>query len=141
MLSERPSSFDTGVNFPPNEETFCRRKTFYVNADWQLGSELETAKSIVGQMYVECLEPLNQSQRHPIILIHGDFHTGQVSTLRSLDYIPSSTNSYSTGLAYKTRRQSRLGIVLRQPRIHCIHTRPAPSRQIELPHFKPSAPP
>jgi hypothetical protein len=61
------------------EETMCRRSTFFVNVDWRMGATLATATNIVGQMYVECLEPARRLYPYPIVLIHGDFHTGQVS--------------------------------------------------------------
>ncbi|KAF4975088.1 hypothetical protein FZEAL_8089 [Fusarium zealandicum] len=61
------------------KEAMCTRTTFYVNADWILGSDLASAKNIVGQMYVECLDPPERCHPYPIVLIHGDFHTGQVT--------------------------------------------------------------
>jgi hypothetical protein len=67
-----------------NEEAACYRTTFFVNVDWSMGSTLATAKNIVGQMYVEGLEPLVRLCPYPIILIHGDFHTGQVSSVTSI---------------------------------------------------------
>lgn len=57
------------------------RSTFYVNAEWEVGTGM--AKHMIGQMYVERLQPLYTTQVYPIILIHGDFHTGQVSTITS----------------------------------------------------------
>ncbi|WKT46443.1 Alpha/Beta hydrolase fold [Fusarium oxysporum f. sp. vasinfectum] len=62
-----------------NEEAASYRTTFFVNVDWSMGSTLATAKNIVGQMYVEGLEPLVRHHPYPIILIHGDFHTGQTT--------------------------------------------------------------
>lgn len=64
-----------------NEEAASYRTTFFVNVDWSMGSTLATAKNIVGQMYVEGLEPLERHHPYPIILIHGDFHTGQVRNI------------------------------------------------------------
>lgn len=61
------------------EETMSRRSTFFVNVDWRMGATLATVTNIVGQMYVECLEPARRLYPYPIVLIHGDFHTGQVS--------------------------------------------------------------
>ncbi|KAF4340896.1 hypothetical protein FBEOM_5237 [Fusarium beomiforme] len=61
------------------EEAVCKRTTFFVNVDWSMGSTLATAKNIVGQMYVEALEPLERLYPYPIVLIHGDFHTGQTT--------------------------------------------------------------
>ncbi|KAM5384506.1 hypothetical protein ACJZ2D_001542 [Fusarium nematophilum] len=60
-------------------EAMCRRTTFFVNADWRMGSTLASATNIVGQMYVECLDPLQRVHPYPIVLIHGDFHTGQTA--------------------------------------------------------------
>ncbi|KAM0562976.1 hypothetical protein ACHAPJ_001819 [Fusarium lateritium] len=57
----------------------CTRTTFFVNVDWRLGATLATATNIVGQMYVECLNPVERHFPHPIVLIHGDFHTGQTT--------------------------------------------------------------
>ncbi|KAF5645473.1 hypothetical protein F52700_2036 [Fusarium sp. NRRL 52700] len=62
-----------------NEEAASYRTTFFVNVDWSMGSTLATAKNIVGQMYVEGLEPLQRHHPYPIILIHGNFHTGQTT--------------------------------------------------------------
>ncbi|UZP46078.1 hypothetical protein NXS19_013890 [Fusarium pseudograminearum] len=59
-------------------EPLCRRTTFFVNVDWRMGATLATATNIVGQMYVECMEPIERLHPYPVILIHGDFHTGQV---------------------------------------------------------------
>ncbi|KAM0344020.1 hypothetical protein ACHAPU_007923 [Fusarium lateritium] len=61
------------------EETMCRRSTFYVNVDWRMGATLATMTNIVGQMYVECMEPANRLYPYPIVLVHGDFHTGQTT--------------------------------------------------------------
>ncbi|KAF4989236.1 hypothetical protein FGRMN_9249 [Fusarium graminum] len=61
------------------EEAMCRRSTFYVNVDWRMGATLATVTNIVGQMYVECMEPANRLYPYPIVLIHGDFHTGQTT--------------------------------------------------------------
>ncbi|KAJ4131756.1 hypothetical protein NW768_005953 [Fusarium equiseti] len=60
-----------------SKEPLCRRTTFFVNVDWRMGATLATATNIVGQMYVECLEPVDRLYPYPIVLIHGDFHTGQ----------------------------------------------------------------
>ena len=59
-------------------EAPCIRTTFFVNADWRMGSTLANATNIVGQMYVERLDPIEKLHPYPIVLIHGDFHTGQV---------------------------------------------------------------
>ncbi|KAF5658494.1 hypothetical protein FHETE_9851 [Fusarium heterosporum] len=63
----------------PVEEAMCRRSTFYVNVDWRMGATLATVTNIIGQMYVECIEPANRLYPYPIVLIHGDFHTGQTT--------------------------------------------------------------
>ncbi|KAF7549170.1 hypothetical protein G7Z17_g6570 [Cylindrodendrum hubeiense] len=60
-------------------EAICSHTTFFVNADWRMGSTLANATTIVGQMYVERLDPVKTLQPYPIILIHGDFHTGQMA--------------------------------------------------------------
>ncbi|RGP79584.1 hypothetical protein FLONG3_2332 [Fusarium longipes] len=62
-----------------SEEPLCRRTTFFVNVDWRMGATLATATNIVGQMYVECLEPAERLHPYPVVLIHGDFHTGQAT--------------------------------------------------------------
>lgn len=61
----------------PNEAK-CSRSSFFVNADWRMGSTLANATTIVGQMYTERLDPPKRRHRYPIVLVHGDFHTGQV---------------------------------------------------------------
>ncbi|KAI9172266.1 putative secreted lipase [Paramyrothecium foliicola] len=61
-----------------SQEAFIRRTSFFVNIEWELGSTNKNAKNILGQMYVESLEPQAKHQPYPIILIHGDQHTGQI---------------------------------------------------------------
>lgn len=83
MDPDRHSALRTGVShthhkFEAISSPYHKRKTFYVNVDWQLGATLPTAKYITGQMYVESLEPLVTVSPYPIILLHGDYHTGQV---------------------------------------------------------------
>ena len=56
-------------------EAFTRRKTFYVKTECQLNPNTNLR---YGKMFVEHLEPLLKRQQYPIILIHGDYHTGQV---------------------------------------------------------------
>lgn len=63
----------------PPKESLCSRTSFFVNVDWRLGATLSTATTIVGQMYTERLDPVIKLHRYPIVLIHGDFHTGQAS--------------------------------------------------------------
>ncbi|KAJ4146366.1 hypothetical protein NW754_001831 [Fusarium falciforme] len=63
---------------PIRPEATCVRTTFHVNLDWRLGGSLATASNIVGQMYVERLTPPETIHPFPIVLIHGDYHTGQV---------------------------------------------------------------
>lgn len=63
---------------PIRPEAVCIRTTFHVNVDWRLGGSLATASNIVGQMYVERLTPPETIHPFPIVLIHGDYHTGQV---------------------------------------------------------------
>ncbi|KAF4445995.1 hypothetical protein F53441_10301 [Fusarium austroafricanum] len=67
---------DLGIQ---NKEAMCSRTTFFVNVDWRMGATLATVTNIVGQMYVECLEPAERLYPYPIVLIHGDFHTGQTT--------------------------------------------------------------
>ncbi|KAK7431199.1 hypothetical protein QQZ08_002239 [Neonectria magnoliae] len=62
-----------------SREAPCIRTTFFVNADWRMGSTLANATNIVGQMYVEQLDPIEKLHPYPIVLIHGDFHTGQMA--------------------------------------------------------------
>ncbi|KPM45947.1 hypothetical protein AK830_g637 [Neonectria ditissima] len=62
-----------------SQEAPCIRTTFFVNADWRMGSTLANATNIVGQMYVERLDPIEKLHPYPIVLIHGDFHTGQMA--------------------------------------------------------------
>lgn len=61
-------------------EAFTRRNTFHVNINWEPGASPSTAKHVQDQMYVESLEPLNKTEETPIILIHGDYHSSQVSS-------------------------------------------------------------
>lgn len=61
-------------------EAFTRRNTFHVNINWEPGASPSTAKHVQDQMYVESLEPLNKTEEPPLILIHGDYHSSQVSS-------------------------------------------------------------
>ncbi|KAF5021239.1 hypothetical protein F66182_6729 [Fusarium sp. NRRL 66182] len=76
LLPSQPQEQDSGGE---RKEAMCTRTTFFVNVDWRMGATLATATNIVGQMYVECLEPVERRYPHPIVLIHGDFHTGQTT--------------------------------------------------------------
>ncbi|KAF5009065.1 hypothetical protein FDECE_4688 [Fusarium decemcellulare] len=82
-VSSLPSHFSLLSEEAPQgssrKEAMCIRSTFFVNVDWRMGSTLATATNIVGQMYVECLEPADRIHPYPIVLIHGDFHTGQTT--------------------------------------------------------------
>ncbi|PNY29852.1 Uncharacterized protein TCAP_00241 [Tolypocladium capitatum] len=60
----------SGPIYQPQAGAVCTRSTFFV--------ETNPGRRLSGQMYVECLEPLIVVQPLPIILIHGDFHTGQI---------------------------------------------------------------
>lgn len=60
-------------------ESFAKRTTFYVNHEWEAGRTPDLGTRIRGQMYVESLEPSKKTQKRPIILIHGDYHSSQVS--------------------------------------------------------------
>lgn len=61
----------------PEEGAMLTRSTFYVHA--RLTTKEGGADSgVAGEMYVEKLQPLLKTQKHPIVLIHGDYHTGQV---------------------------------------------------------------
>ncbi|KAJ6442679.1 hypothetical protein O9K51_03854 [Purpureocillium lavendulum] len=73
-----PASTDVFGPFEqPPEGAMLTRTTFYVSAG--LGTaEDGTGSAVSGQMYVERLQPLLQTHPHPIILIHGDYHTGQI---------------------------------------------------------------
>lgn len=55
--------------------TMCRMTTFYANVEWAANPN----DSYAGQMYVEQLEPWRVTKTQSIILIHGDFHGGDVS--------------------------------------------------------------
>ncbi|OAQ99963.1 hypothetical protein LLEC1_07666 [Akanthomyces lecanii] len=68
-------------------ESFSKRTTFYVNYEWEAGAKPGQGTYIRGQMYVESLEPPERTQRWPIVLIHGDYHSSQVviSNVHPLD--------------------------------------------------------
>ncbi|XP_044719702.1 uncharacterized protein HRG_06291 [Hirsutella rhossiliensis] len=66
----------------PLEGAFSTRTTFFVEADWPGGSDRKAGKRTVGRMYVECLDPLLVVHGSPIILVHGDWHTGQIWTTK-----------------------------------------------------------
>lgn len=61
-----------------NNEAPCSRSTCFVNFHWEFATPAEGNRNVHGKMYVECLKPANQTQQLPVVLIHGDYHTGQV---------------------------------------------------------------
>ncbi|RSM20959.1 hypothetical protein CDV31_000006 [Fusarium ambrosium] len=63
---------------PIRPEAMCTRTTSTIPADWEMGGSLATASDLVGNMYFEQLTPPEVLHPWPVILIHGDFHTGQV---------------------------------------------------------------
>lgn len=73
-----PLKEDAAVVKDQKTESFSRRTTFHVNHEWEAGAKPGQGTYIRGQMYVESLEPLERTQKWPIILIHGDFHSSQV---------------------------------------------------------------
>ncbi|PFH58116.1 hypothetical protein XA68_14141 [Ophiocordyceps unilateralis] len=60
----------------PVEGAFSTRTVLFVRAYW--AAEDGEQERAGGHMYVERLDPLLTVQPLPIILIHGDWHTGQV---------------------------------------------------------------
>lgn len=54
--------------------TRYRRTTFYTDAEWPGGNH-----KTVARMHVDYLEPETVRHKHPIVLIHDEFHTGNVS--------------------------------------------------------------
>lgn len=76
MASQKPPESHKQEN-----EAFARRTTFHVNINWELGVPVSQRRYAQEQMYVESLEPLEQTQEWPLILIHGDYHSSQVSIL------------------------------------------------------------
>lgn len=87
--STMPPTEDLAVVEDERTESFSRRTTFYVNHEWEAGAKSGQGTYIRGQMYVESLEPLKRTQKWPIILIHGDYHSSQVVILRSIHMIPA----------------------------------------------------
>ncbi|KAJ4165155.1 hypothetical protein LMH87_006801 [Akanthomyces muscarius] len=73
-----PPTEDLAVVEDERTESFSRRTTFYVNHEWEAGAKSGQGTYIRGQMYVESLEPLKRTQKWPIILIHGDYHSSQI---------------------------------------------------------------
>lgn len=69
---------DRNIGAPPLHSSGHVRTTFFVNVEWTVDGP-DKEGSVVGQAYVECLEPLRRVHPYPIVLIHGDYHTGQVS--------------------------------------------------------------
>lgn len=68
---------------PPRDGPSARglyfRRSTHIQTSIPSSIDVRKTKSMMGQMYCELLEPLLVLQPNPIVLIHGDFHTGQVS--------------------------------------------------------------
>ncbi|KYK57577.1 hypothetical protein DCS_04588 [Drechmeria coniospora] len=62
---------------PPNGASHMRT-TFFVNFEMPTRHVKESSTGVVGQMYVEHLQPEHIIHCFPIVLIHGDWHTGQI---------------------------------------------------------------
>ncbi|KJZ78135.1 hypothetical protein HIM_02173 [Hirsutella minnesotensis 3608] len=79
--SPAPAAFPAPIE-QPIEGAFCTRSTFFVNADCTSSADIDQGQKRVARMFVECLEPLITVHPMPIILIHGDWHTGQIWTTK-----------------------------------------------------------
>jgi hypothetical protein len=65
-----------------HKEAICTRKTFYVNLNGKKTPKKYAAQGRNISMYVESHEPVSKTQAVPIIMIHGEHHTGQVRCTR-----------------------------------------------------------
>lgn len=64
-----------------HNEVFCSRATFYVDFTWDFTPHEGDETTEHGKMYVESLKPLEVTQKYPIILVHGDYYSGQVRSI------------------------------------------------------------
>lgn len=70
------------------KRTMFSRTSFYVNTKVLIANASASyGGNIDCVMYVEKLQPAKTKKGEPIILIHGDHHTGQVSRPPLLHYI------------------------------------------------------
>ncbi|RGP66884.1 hypothetical protein FSPOR_6266 [Fusarium sporotrichioides] len=133
-----------------SSEPLCRRTTFFVNVDWRMGATLATATNIVGQMYVECLEPAERLHPYPVILIHGDFHTGQTTKpdgqpgwasfflkkgfqVMIVDLPPSGRSNFLTTSHYTHRDVGLNSSSLKAPAVETTLTAPGVPRAPNVP--------
>lgn len=78
----------------PGVEAFYRRTCAYIGYTYQ-----DTTKGIrmLGQTYVEKLEPLRKHCDIPLVLVHGDFHTSQVRVVSHYQSWPKQCNKADRG--------------------------------------------
>jgi hypothetical protein len=89
-----------------HSEAFTRRRTFYVRTECQLSPKFNRR---LGKMFIEHLEPLLKCQKYPIILIHGDYYTGQVRIPTTSKRGRSMLLKQSSDLAYQAGWSAWLG--------------------------------
>lgn len=126
-----PNLTYTGPMHQPQAGAMCTRSTFFI--------EVNPGQHLSGQMYVECFEPLLVVEKLPIILIHGDFHTGQVRCSRFFFRKRECWLTAVADLGHQARRRSRLGLVLLLPWPARLRRGPPPFRplQHQLPAYRP----
>lgn len=78
MPPKRAQKAQTASN-KQKDEAFAKRTTFYVNMEWEPGVPQGQGTYLRGHMHVESLEPQKKTQEFSIVLIHGDYHSSQVS--------------------------------------------------------------
>ena len=68
----------------PGVEAFYRRTCAYIGFSYH---DTKRGMRMLGQTYVEKLEPLRKHCDTPLVLVHGDFHTSQVSSSQKKRYL------------------------------------------------------
>lgn len=97
----QPDILQQGPYFVPLEQpiggAFTTRTVHFVKAHWPATENHEARPG--GHMYVEQLDPLMTVQPLPVILIHGDWHTGQIWTTK-----PDGRPGWASYLIYQGHR-------------------------------------
>ena len=104
----QPSMLPLPIRSPPPRHLSVKRSTFQVGGAWDLKKT-----KVSGSMYVEKLEPQNTQDKFstPLILIHGDYHDGSVSSsffILQAKYLVLA-NVFGAAVAQQTRWRAWLG--------------------------------
>jgi hypothetical protein len=75
-----PQSASTSSRAAAVAEPFHRRTVLWLDGK-KIWRQPFSHSHYTASYYVERLEPVSVTKAYPVVLIHGDFHTGQVSCI------------------------------------------------------------